>query len=618
MCGIAGIYSNEGVSVKENLELLSDALVHRGPDAFGYYTDGPVGLVHRRLSIIDLSHDADQPMVSHNGRYHMVYNGEVYNFPEIRKELEEQGVHEFRTHSDSEVILEAFSLWSCDFVNHLNGMFALAIYDKEEKILFLFRDHIGIKPLFVFRDGKTLAFASELKALLAVPYIRRKISYKTEAIAEYLHLGYIPEPHTAWDNIQKFPSGSYAKFDGNEFIIIPYWKPEKLIGAQTFNDEQQAVEQLNELLISSVKMRLVSDVPFGTFLSGGIDSSLVTAIAQKVHGEKINTFSVGFKESTHDESPYARAVASHLKTIHHEFMVTEKEAMDLLPELTDVFSEPFADSSAIPTLLVSSLARQQVTMTLSGDGGDELFMGYGAYRWAQRLASTKWKLLRKPVSVLLKAGNIRQKRIADMLRHEGHHLNSHIFSQEQYLFSAHEVSKMLVFPCEYAGDDLSGTEFSRQLLPEELQSFYDLTHYLKDDLLVKVDRASMHCSLETRVPLLDNRIIEFAVNLDPSLRLYNNTGKYLLKKVLYKYLPEHLFNRPKRGFAVPLNKWMKGPLGYLINDYLSPEIIKKHQVINPEAAAKLVARYKNPGNDHLYNRVWSLIVLHIWLESTRT
>lgn len=588
---------------------MKQALLHRGPDADGSFIDGHVGLGHRRLSIIDLSSAANQPMHSHNGRYVMVYNGEVYNFKEIETEVRSKKSEvRMKTSSDSEVILEAFALFGPDFVNKLNGMFVIVIYDKEEKSLYFFRDRIGIKPLYYYWDGVNFAFASELKSLKRNEFISNNISLNYTAINEYLHLGYIPEPHSVYNKICKFPAGSWAKLSCSSsgscnFVIKKYWNIDDKISGKLITDENEAKERLKELLISSVKYRMISDVPFGTFLSGGIDSSLVTAIAQSVSSEPVKTFTIGFIEATYDESPYAKAIAEYLGTKHHEYILTEKDALDLIPELPGIYDEPFADSSAIPTLLVSKMARQNVTMTLSGDGGDELFMGYGAYKWAERLNNPFIKMFRAPIKAALGSGSSRHKRVSHLF--EGvpeDQRSSHIFSQEQYLFSRSEIKKLLKpeFYREFKLDETPA--LPRRLTPAEKQSLFDLKYYLKDDLLVKVDRASMHYSLETRVPLLDYRIVEFAYKLHPSLRLKGKTTKYLLKQVLYDFIPSTYFDRPKWGFAVPLNKWMKNEL----KNNLEESLIKNNEITDPSYIHAIIEKYKKGGNDYLYNRLWNI------------
>jgi asparagine synthase (glutamine-hydrolysing) len=601
MCGICGYFSNNNKFSEEDLIKMSSAIAHRGPDAEGFFHSEIAGLGHRRLSIIDLSASANQPMHSHNNRYVMVFNGEIYNFKEINTGFN------MNTSSDSEVILEAFALWGPEFVNRLNGMFAVTIYDKEEKTFYFFRDRIGIKPLYYYWDGQNFAFASELKALKTSGYINNNISINYLAINEYLHLGYIPEPHSIYDKIFKFPAGSWAKLNSRGFEIKKYWSINDKISDKLITNENEAKERLKELLISSVKYRMISDVPFGTFLSGGIDSSLVTAIAQSLSAEPVKTFNIRFEDSEYDESPFARAVSKYLGTNHHEYTVTKKDGIEMIPELMNIYDEPFADSSAIPTLLVSKMAKQHVTMTLSGDGGDELFMGYGAYKWAARLNNPFAKNFRAPIKGALSLLSNRYKRVSHLFEKVSKdQLCSHIFSQEQYLFSRTEIKRILN-PEFYHGFQLDERPtLARKLTPAEEQSLFDLKYYLKDDLLVKVDRASMHYSLETRVPLLDYRIVEFAYNLHPSLRSKDGVSKYLLKKVLYDFVPSNYFNRPKYGFAVPLQKWMKSDLNFLLTGYLSETNIKEMKILNYPYIGKLKYYFSGKEYRYLYNRLWQL------------
>jgi len=611
MCGICGFYSTSGVFSREDLDKMTLSLAHRGHDAEGSFLEGPAGLGHRRLSIIDLSKAANQPMYAHNGRYVMVYNGEVYNFKEIEKELRFTNYDlRFQTSSDSEVILEAFSILGSDFVHKLNGMFAIAIYDKVEKSYYFFRDRVGIKPLYYYWDGHNFAFASELKALKKVEFINKNISIDFVAVNEYLHLGYIPEPHSIYKNIYKFPSGSWAKLSSKGLEIKKYWNIDDKISDKLITDENEAKEILKELLISSVKYRMISDVPFGTFLSGGIDSSLVTAIAQSLSNNPVKTFNIRFEDSKYDESLYAKAISKFLGTDHHEYTVTEKDAIDLIPELNNIYDEPFADSSALPTLLVSKMAKQNVTMALSGDGGDELFMGYGAYRWAERLDKPLIHAFRSPIQKTLSLLNNRCKRAAHLFENVPQENScSHIFSQEQYLFSRSEIKKILTpeFYREFKLDE--NPVLKRNLTASEKQSLFDLKYYLKDDLLVKVDRASMYHSLETRVPLLDYRIVEFAYNLHPSLRCKNGISKYLLKKVLYDFVPQKYFDRPKWGFAVPLQKWMKTDLSYIIDENLSSERLGRTTIFNTKPISEIIKQYRDFNNNFLYNRLWELVLL---------
>jgi asparagine synthase (glutamine-hydrolysing) len=607
MCGISGFSAtNRNI---EDLKFMTGCIAHRGPDADGFYFDeqSSTALGHRRLSILDLSQAANQPFYSKDKRYVMVYNGEVFNYKEIAAELNIQT----QTTSDTEVIIEAFAKEGPAFVNRLNGMFAFAIFDQQEKLLYLFRDRVGIKPLFYFQKAGELLFASEIKAITGLPDFQKTLNRR--AIYNYLHLGYIPEPDTAFEGIKKFPAGAYAVYNGKDLKIESYWKPEEKIKSNTLKDFKQAKEEFKALIESSVKYRMISDVPYGTFLSGGIDSSLVTAVAQKHSVQPVKTFSIGFKEAKHNEAHHAKAIADYLGTNHHEMFVSYKEAMRLTEEIIDVYDEPFADSSAIPTMLVSKMARAHVTMTLSGDGGDELFMGYGAYKWAERMNNPFVKALGSLPGKILSSGVFpdKYKRAGNLFYSGKHNLESHIFSQEQYLFSQKEIQEFTT---------LSGFDFSpeiasvhRKLSAREQQALFDLKYYLKDDLLVKVDRASMKYSLETRVPLLDYRIVEFALNLDEQIKIKNGTLKYFLKEVLYDYVPKNLLERPKQGFSIPLSQWMKKELKYLVSDHLNTTVVKRFGLVDPKKVQELIKRFEQ-GENYLYNRLWCLVILHKFLE----
>ena len=617
MCGISGFIFKDKQKWLEDATLSSESLAHRGPDARGTYTDDHILLSHMRLSIIDLSDNANQPMHSQCGRYVMVYNGEVYNFREILEELK-QYRPEFqpKTHSDSEIILEAFATWSINLPHKLNGMFAIAIWDKQQQTLYIFRDRVGIKPVYYYHKNGETAFASELKGLVAHPEIKKNLTIDYTAVNQFLNLGYIPAPFSIYKEIRKFPAGHYAIIKEGNFKLFPYWRPEEKIRPELrITDPDQALKELKELVTSSVKYRLISDVPYGTFLSGGIDSSLVTAVAQSLHTDAINTFSIGFWQKDFDESGYARSIAEYLGTNHHQHIVTEEDALNWMPLLNDIYDEPYADSSAIPTLLVSSMAKKHVTMTLSGDGGDELFMGYGAYKWAERLNNPAVSLLRKPASMFLKYGPKKYRRTSSLFETTPHdHLRSHIFSQEQYLFNRKEIAKILKNPflVNFELDE----NFSKDLphlKPAEQQALFDFKYYLPDDLLVKVDRASMHFALETRVPLLDYRIAEWALNLHPSLKSSQGETKWILKKLLYQYIPPKFFDRPKRGFAIPLQKWLQKELKDYALDYLNPEAIKRTAILETSETEKLLRKFYKEEQYYLYNRVWQILVLQKWL-----
>lgn len=614
MCGIAGIYTSMNGTQDQHLENMLKRLQHRGPDASGVFHDGPMHLLHSRLSIIDLSSSANQPMVSSCGRFVMVYNGEIYNFQEIKQQILEDEPHlHFRTRSDTEVLLEAFRCWHVECVHKLNGMFAFAVWDRKEKKLFLVRDRLGIKPLFYVNIHGLFAFASEMKALTAHPVVRKNLSINQQAINQFMHLGYIPAENSVYQQIHKFPQGCYGVFQNGQLSLHRFWNMTLFPQENRIHDQEEALFKLEELLLSSLKYRLISDVPFGTFLSGGIDSGIVTAMAQKMSNKPLNTFTIGFWEQRYNEAPFAAEVAAFLGTKHHEYKVSEHDALEMMPELTHIYDEPFADSSAIPTLLVSQMARKHVTMTLSGDGGDELFMGYGAYRWAYRLQNPFVKAFSPLLAKVVKYGPAKYRRAYQMFHDPGaHKLPAHIFSQEQYLFSEKDIQQIL-HP-DYVQEIHVNTGFPAGMDAAEKQAFFDLRYYLPDDLLVKVDRASMHFSLETRVPLLDHRLVEWSVNLHPALKINGQTSKYLLRKLLFRYVPEKFFNRPKKGFAIPLQSWMKKELKPFTLDYLNPESIQKHGIFNTTEVQKLLKQFYEHNNNHLYNRIWLLVVMQKWMD----
>jgi len=605
MCGIVG-YISPRFSALE-LKAMSDAIAHRGPDADGFFNDpaAGVGLAHRRLSIIDLSVAANQPFHSACGRYVMVFNGEVYNFEEIAQTL---APFERRTHSDTEIILEAYRQWGPACANRFNGMFALAVWDTGRHELFLLRDRLGIKPLYVLHTGSDFAFASELKSLKKLPV---NLTRNKAAVAAYLRLGYVPGHCTVYENIRPFPAGHYGLYKNGTLTVEPYWQPSEKIGAETLMDEHEAKHRLHELLLSSVKYRLIADVPVGCFLSGGTDSSLVAALAQQAGGKPVHTFSIGFGEAKFNESEHAKKVAEHIGSRHTEYILSEKDAQRLVPELHTWYDQPYADSSAVPTMLVSRLARKDVTVALSGDGGDEFFLGYGMYNWAARLHRKKWW---HPLAAqLLPYGSKNYRRAAGLFKGSKSHPRAQLFSQEQYLFGEAELPHLLA---ENITADLprENWETPRTLTPEEAQALYDIHQYLKDDLLVKVDIASMRYALEIRVPLLDYRVAEFALNLHPSLKRRNGVDKYLLKQVLYDYVPREIMERPKWGFAVPISRWLKTELKPLMMEYTTEAMCRKHGFVRGAYVRGLVNRYL-AGEEWLYNRIWAVMQLHAWAES---
>jgi asparagine synthase (glutamine-hydrolysing) len=617
MCGISGYISNQIKISKQEFIHATNTMNHRGPDAEGYYENEQHTLLlgHKRLSIIDLSSASNQPFFSNCGRYVIVYNGELYNFKDIKEQLQ---LHT-RTTGDTEVILEAYIKLGTKSFELLNGMFAFIIYDIQEQKVTVCRDRMGIKPLFYYYDGLRLAFSSEIKMLKALPNFNKAINYNK--IPEFLHLGFIAEPYTIYQNVFKFPSASYSTFfvkDVNDNFKLPihsYWNITNAIEPTVKKDLTTTKKELKNLIVESVDKQLVSDVPVGSFLSGGIDSSLITAIASSIKKDKIKTFSIGYDNKKYDESDHALKVAKHLGTDHYDFKLTEDCVEQILSEIIFHYDEPFADASAYPTMIVSKLARKHVTVTLSGDGADELFLGYGMYNWASRLANPIVQTFRKPVYWATQYANQTYKRGGLLLDYPSlKHIHTHIFSQEQYFHSEIDLEHILLeekFNFDKINQEINTDK--RALDPKSKQSFWDLNYYLKDDLLVKVDRASMKYSLESRVPYLDNKIIDYAINIDANLRYHNGTSKYILKEILYDYLPKAYFDRPKWGFAIPLPQWLKGRFNFLMDKYLNSTIINKYDILTNLYVQEIKDRFL-AGDDYLYGRLWTIIILHWWLE----
>lgn len=612
MCGITGFFSGDKQLGRPDIEKMTNALKHRGPDAEGFFAseDERFFLGHRRLSIVDLSTNANQPFYSACGNYVIVFNGEIYNFRDLVKE---EGMH-MKTSSDTEILIELYVKHGKSFISRLNGMFAFVIYELKTQDLFICRDRLGVKPLYYYLNADTFIFSSEIKSFLAIPSIKATVKVSKEAINHFLHLGYIPQPYSIFANIKKFPSGNYAVYKSGQLSLGTYWNPKDKIEEKTHSDEKQCIEKIDELLNSSISYRMIADVPSGTFLSGGIDSSIVTAIAARHAGERLKTFSIGFKESKFDESSYARQTAEYLKTDHHEFILSDDEAFETFESVIDDFDEPFADSSAIPTFMVSKLASKTVKVILTGDGGDELFMGYGAYKWAERLHHPLVSSMKTPLHHLLSSFyDSRYKRVSRLFDiDKSENLESHIFSQEQYLFARKEIAQLLK-PINAIAVRLDHEQpHARILSPKERQALFDINYYLRDDLLVKVDRMSMLASIEAREPLLDYRLVEYALNIDQKLKIKGGRQKYILKAVLSKYLPTSLYERPKKGFSMPVEGWLSERFKPLMHNFLSEEAFKKTQLLEYKKFQSLLLRYEK-GEHYLFNRIWTLLILNRWL-----
>ena len=638
MCGIAGLLDPQRRSDGPTLEALAQNMVsvlhHRGPDAQGVWAEPKAGIAlgHARLSIIDLSPAGAQPMPSASGRYLLSYNGEVYNAGELRAELERAG-HRFRGHSDTEAIVEGFSAWGVpETIERLIGMFAFAVFDRKERVLTLVRDRLGIKPLYWGRIDGRIVFASELKAFAALPGFPPEID--RDSLAAYLCTGYVPAPASIYRGIHKLEPGTLLEFrtDGAARTDT-YWSGLEVAlrgqSAPMKADETEATARLDALLTDAVTRRMVADVPLGVFLSGGIDSSIVTALMQANSQTPVRSFSIGFHEKAYNEADAAKTVARCLGTDHTELYVSAGEAQSVVPKLPQIYDEPFADVSQIPTFLVSEMTRQQVTVALSGDGGDELFAGYNRYGQGLRVARALRLLpglLPGAVSQLISGlspqnwdnvfaalpARMRPRQPGDKLHKLAAVLDAEAGDYYRVLISPWAEAWGLVQSA--ARPELAPFSAEvRSRFENELawMQFADLVTYLPDDVLTKVDRASMAVSLEARVPLLDHRVVEFAWQLPDDLKIRGGQGKWLLRQVLYKYLPKTLVDRPKMGFAVPIDAWLRGPLKDWASDLLEPTAMAQAGFLDP---APIRAKW----TEHLSRRrnwqhfLWNVLMFEAW------
>lgn len=637
MCGIVGFKASGGYNrLKADLPAAAACMHHRGPDDSGFFFEEStgVGLGHRRLAIIDLTSGARQPMTSDDGKVQIVYNGEIYNFIEIKNVLMAKG-HQFHTRSDTEVILKAYLEWGMPCLQRFAGMFALAIWDGRNRRLYLARDRMGKKPLYYHFDGGALIFASELKAIVAFKSVSLEID--PDAIPLFLHYQYIPAPGTIYKKTSKLLPGHFLTYESETIKIESYWTlPDRQDKDEAaFTDEEAAVDQLDSLLSQSVADRLISDVPLGALLSGGIDSSTVVALMQKISGSPVRTFSIGFQEKGYNEADWAARVARHLGTDHTEWYVTSREALDVIPALPEIYDEPFADASAIPTYLVCKLARSQVTVALTGDGGDEQFCGYTRY-WSTRAVASVFQHLPDPLiktaARLLRAlppqwlekcylpfreflpQRFQFANFADKLQKLTMLLErmsiSELYRLTICLWTRSEIYELL-------GRNVSEGQYEQTVMATESWPILsrlmriDQKTYLPDAMLVKVDRASMASSLEVRVPLLDHRVVEFSSSLPETLKYRNGTGKYLLKQLLSRYVPRHLYERPKMGFGLPIEQWLRADLKNLMLDYLSTETLKKEGIFNVRLVEFKIQEHLSGKANHQY-RLWALLMWEMW------
>ena len=623
MCSIAGVVERgvrSAALLEEIARKMAAPLVHRGPDADGVWTDADtgVGIGHRRLSIIDLSPAGAQPMVSASGRLAISYNGEIYNAAELRAELEARGVR-FRGHSDTEVLLEACAAWGVErAARRLIGMFAFAVWDRGERCLYLVRDRIGIKPLYYRATAERFSFASELTGLRAHPEFRAEID--RDAVDAFLALDYIPTPYSIYRGVRKLEPGTILRVDFgalDRVEIAPYWTLEEAARkgaadrfAGTF---EEAADELERLLSDAVKRRMISDVPLGAFLSGGIDSSTVVALMQRQSAKPVKTFTIGFSEGAFDEAAHARAIAQHLGTDHCEHYVTDEEIREHGPAIIGHHDEPFADTSLLPTRFLSRLARREVTVALSGDGGDELFGGYPRHLAAERilghpalefgpvakslihrsipraprpLRSGLWALLEKDAdpSKRLKAGEIKHLARGIHCPRLLHHSLAH--GNVGLLRGRVDGPRIAVNPVNrWIGE-------SEALTPSERQQYIDTAGYLPDNILTKVDRASMAVSLEVRVPVLDHRIVEFAFRLPPAMKTDGLETKHTLRTVLNRHLPKSMFERPKQGFRAPVGAWLRGPLREWADGLVSGALASQQGIVDRRAMSSTLRRLR--------------------------
>ena len=624
MCGICGFFSKNRIT-KEQLTAMNDTMYHRGPDDAGvelYPAKGEftVGLAQRRLSILDLSPLGHQPMHSADGRVSLVYNGEIYNFRELKEELSD---YPFVSTCDTEVILAAYLKWGIDCIKRLNGMFAIAIYDRKDGKLYLVRDRIGKKPLYYWYQNGNIVFASELKPIMKCPGFEAQI--RKDVLPRYLYHQYLCGPDSIFAHVYKVAPGEVLCYHEGKLTKEYYWDLKKVYAEKknTFSGTyEEAKEELKEILRTSVKERLTADVPVGTFLSGGYDSSLVTAIAQEVSDGPVKTFSIGFYEKKYNEAEYAKEVAAHIGCDHTEMYIGEEDMFSLVESIPDYYDEPFADSSQIPSMLVSKVAKEKVTVVLSGDGGDELFCGYNIYdkiKQAQQLdglgalVGAVGDLLhitdKYPFKVRVIAKNRNPQAKTQFVA------DNYLAVAEGMLTGREGTEKGVYLPCYYDFETAYGEknwQARRMLL--------DMNTYLPEDILCKVDRASMKYSLEARCPILDKNVIEYSMMIPHEFKYYKGNKKRILKDLVYDYIPREMMERPKVGFSVPLDKWLRGALREQVLSLSGREYLTKQGIFDTEYTEKFLLDYMKTGDAGAgtganYSRlVWAFFMFQKWYE----
>ena len=642
MCGIAGLIDAKGRRAPDAnrrlAQAMADAIRHRGPDGSGVWGDGEAGvwLSHRRLAIIDLTEAGAQPMATPDGRGHLTYNGEAYNAPDLRPDLEAAG-YAFRGHSDTEVILYGCQYWGvAETARRLTGMFAFAYWDARDRKLWLVRDRLGKKPIYWMNRGGSFAFASELRPLLLHPEAPRGID--RSSVAEYLRTLYVAAPHSIIDGVHKLEPGGILTFEpaSGRVTTERYWSLDREVAraqADPFcGTPEDAVSEAERLLDDSTRIRLMSDVPLGAFLSGGIDSSTIVALMQKHSAGATRTFSIGYRDSEYDEARHAEQIAAHLGTDHTTFYLEPDDALAVVPELPRIFDEPFADASQIPTYMVSRLARQHVTVALTGDGGDEVFAGYNRHAAAggllgrlgrlpgpvraamagtmTSLSPNQWQSLLRIVPGRVRPRAVGEKlhKLAPLLRLKGRDQYRRLISQWPDPAAIARGGGERPGPIDDEGLDA--------LLPDRVAEmrYLDLVTYLPGDILTKVDRASMAVSLETRAPLLDHRLVEFSFRLPSSIHLRGGQTKWVLRQILERHVPRSLYDRPKMGFGVPIDSWLRGPLRDWAEDLLGERRLRDQGLLRPEPVRDLWRQHLS-GRVNAQYQIWGVLMLNAWIDA---